>query len=348
MWNLSESKEVAFRQTENSKEGSERELDRFELKDGYIDYLKRRYDGGEYFVKSSEYNNIEDYLTAEYRVEDDKMIDSNKDTITLYLRNKECELIKEQRLLHHRQSDPFNTDPDTYEIKCIAEEVKALFSRAQDAFAAKSQKVDSTFIHRLIRGYQTDDATDIIKTRLQGLSDRVAKYKKYGLTSGLEIINQWTDKWNDVVSLYIDDMEAKLDNYKAFFEKLSLLDTLVSGKELSDKKIKLDGKQGLSVINHNFERIPLDKLSSGEQNLIILDYTLAFKTKRKSLLLIDEPENSLHMAWISTMLKDYIEMARVLDCQIILATHSPALIDERWDLTEDLFENGDGNEDGES
>ena len=80
----------------------------------------------------------------------------------------------------------------------------------------------------------------------------------------------------------------------------------------------------------------MDKLSSGEQNLIILYYKLVFLHNSKSILLIDEPENSLHIAWLTKMLDDYINISKLLGCQIILATHSPAFINDNWDITFDL------------
>lgn len=134
-------------------------------------------------------------------------------------------------------------------------------------------------------------------------------------------------------------MEAKLSIFDDFYKKLSLFDLFVSGKSLSNKRIEFNDKKGISVYNENNEEIPLNKLSGGEQNLIILYYQLVFTTNSNSLLLIDEPENSLHMAWLSLMLKDYQRMADDLKCQIIIATHSPVFIDSQWDITFDLFLN---------
>ena len=100
-----------------------------------------------------------------------------------------------------------------------------------------------------------------------------------------------------------------MSSFDKFYKQLSLFDRFVSGKVLSNKKIKLNEVKGVSVINDKGEEVPLRKLSSGEQNLIILYYKLAFSTDMRTVLLIDEPENSLHMAWVSQMLEDYQKMA---------------------------------------
>ena len=132
-------------------------------------------------------------------------------------------------------------------------------------------------------------------------------------------------------------MEAKLSVYDEFYTKLSLFDHFVSSKCLSNKSIEL-GDNGIRAINDNKEIIPLRKLSSGEQNLLILYYKLVFSLKPHTLLLIDEPETSLHVGWVTNMLDDYREIAENLQCQIIIATHSITFINGQWDITFDLFE----------
>ena len=65
-------------------------------------------------------------------------------------------------------------------------------------------------------------------------------------------------------------------------------------------------------------------------------FELLFETKPNSLILVDEPELSLHVAWQREMLKDLQDMADLSDFRAILATHSPQIIGERWDLTIEL------------
>ena len=157
----------------------------------------------------------------------------------------------------------------------------------------------------------------------------------------IDILEEYPEHLQNVLSLYIDDMEQKMSSFDKFYKQLSLFDRFVSGKVLSNKKIKLNEVKGVSVINDKGEEVPLRKLSSGEQNLIILYYKLAFSTDMRTVLLIDEPENSLHMAWVSQMLEDYQKMAEELKCQIIIATHSPAFINEHWDISCDLYTNNE-------
>ena len=80
----------------------------------------------------------------------------------------------------------------------------------------------------------------------------------------------------------------------------------------------------------------LSKLSSGEQEILVLYYKLIFESD-VDLLMIDEPEISLHIAWQKNILKDLKEIVKLNNkLNIIIATHSPQIISDNWDLQIDL------------
>lgn len=75
------------------------------------------------------------------------------------------------------------------------------------------------------------------------------------------------------------------------------------------------------------ERLPLDDMSSGQWQLINCLFNLAALVQDHSLILIDEPENSLHPQWQ----KSYISLVREIishkeGCHVLIATHSPMLV----------------------
>ena len=78
-------------------------------------------------------------------------------------------------------------------------------------------------------------------------------------------------------------------------------------------------------------------MSSGEQNEIILLYNLIFEVPDKSILLVDEPENSLHVAWQKKIVSDFGKIAKLKDLQLIVATHSPSIVSQGINVTTDLF-----------
>ena len=70
------------------------------------------------------------------------------------------------------------------------------------------------------------------------------------------------------------------------------------------------------------------KLSSGEKQMLIILLTVLIQNKKPYVLFMDEPEVSLHIQWQQRL----ISLIRNLNpnCQIILTTHSPAVIMDGW------------------
>jgi predicted ATP-dependent endonuclease of OLD family len=59
---------------------------------------------------------------------------------------------------------------------------------------------------------------------------------------------------------------------------------------------------------------------------------LLFKFAPNSLVLIDEPELSLHLTWQERFLPDLLEIVKIANFDVIIATHSPFIIGSRRDL----------------
>jgi len=68
----------------------------------------------------------------------------------------------------------------------------------------------------------------------------------------------------------------------------------------------------------------------------VLLYELIFNTDPNTLVLIDEPEISLHVTWQKEFINDLIEIIELQKIQVITATHSPQIVNGRWDLTYNL------------
>ncbi len=72
--------------------------------------------------------------------------------------------------------------------------------------------------------------------------------------------------------------------------------------------------------------------------MIIQVYELLFRAQSGTLVLIDEPELSLHLMWQMNYLKNLSEIAELRGFQCIVATHSPQIFSNRWSQSVDLFE----------
>ncbi len=71
--------------------------------------------------------------------------------------------------------------------------------------------------------------------------------------------------------------------------------------------------------------------------MLVLAYQVLFLSLLHPILvLIDEPEISLHVLWQDRLVDQLTEMAVARDQTFILATHSPTLIGAREDLMRSL------------
>lgn len=116
-------------------------------------------------------------------------------------------------------------------------------------------------------------------------------------------------------------LAQKLAEPKRKFQ--DIVDDLFSetGKKLIRNKNEI-------MFNQIGEELPPYKLSSGEKQILVILLTVLIEDNEPHVLFMDEPEVSLHIDWQQRM----IELIRTLNpnVQIILTTHSPAVIMNGW------------------
>ena len=70
------------------------------------------------------------------------------------------------------------------------------------------------------------------------------------------------------------------------------------------------------------------QLSSGEKQMLVILLTVLIEDGQNYVLFMDEPEVSLHVEWQKRLIDLILELNR--NVQIILTTHSPAVIMNGW------------------
>lgn len=76
------------------------------------------------------------------------------------------------------------------------------------------------------------------------------------------------------------------------------------------------------------EQLNLKLLSSGEKQLLVILMTVLLEDGDHTVLFMDEPEVSLHIEWQQSLLDTILRLNP--NVQIILTTHSPAIIMNGW------------------
>lgn len=74
--------------------------------------------------------------------------------------------------------------------------------------------------------------------------------------------------------------------------------------------------------------IGFGELSSGERELLKL-YAMARTVQQGDVMILDEPEQSLHFEWQETLLEDLQKLAGG-QIQMIVTTHSPSIVVDGW------------------
>lgn len=84
----------------------------------------------------------------------------------------------------------------------------------------------------------------------------------------------------------------------------------------------------LAIHLENKKVIPFRNLSSGERQIIYIFLKVINATINNSLILMDEPEISLHLSWQESLLSEIRKVNPT--SQIIIVTHSPAIVMNGW------------------
>ena len=152
---------------------------------------------------------------------------------------------------------------------------------------------------------------------------------------GFEQVPEPGDSQLGVLTVYIDDVEQKLGVFRELRERIELFRESLNSRFLF-KQVRIDKRQGLVFQTKSGQELPPTALSTGEQHEVVILYQLLFLTQPDSLVLIDEPEISLHVAWQKPFLKDLARIAKLSKVDFLIATHSPQIIGNRWDLAVEL------------
>ncbi len=141
-----------------------------------------------------------------------------------------------------------------------------------------------------------------------------------------------------VLWIYLADIEKKFQQFDDLLKRTELLLEIINTR-FSDKVLSIDKEKGFVFTSvKNNSNVPNRSLSSGEQHELVLAYDLLFNVKQNSLVLIDEPELSLHVTWQRKFLEDIAKISKLADLDFLVATHAPGIIHGRNELMVPLGE----------
>ena len=262
------------------------------------------------------------------------------------IKKVEIKIIETQRIMTAKER---GGDAYVRTVQKFSNELVEKISRLSKESAEISVSLDSSYPNRLMQKLRQGQA-DNYDTLNHALSELDARRKLFNATGLIESVSG-----NDVLQinssdlalfnplkLYIDDSNEKLAPYDDMAEKISLFKGILD-KRFKHKSIEINKNSGFLFRsrvqknrNGNFEEISASKLSSGEQHELVMFYDLIFNSKKGDTILIDEPELSLHISWQNQFISDLKDVTSMNDVSVVIATHSPDIISENWDLKVEL------------
>lgn len=220
----------------------------------------------------------------------------------------------------------------------LAEEIQTKLAE----YGELSQSLDRTFPARVVNQREPSNLTEeALRNQLIELEKKRTQIIEAGLldrdkNSDFQVNQKIMDeRTKSILSLYVEDANKKLGVFEELTKKIEVFKRIIQNKFLY-KQMTISKDKGFTFTAADGNLLSPTDLSSGEQHELVLLYELLFKTKPGSLILIDEPELSLHVAWQVQFLKDLQEITQLANFDVVIATHSPDIISDRWDLTVEL------------
>ena len=266
----------------------------------------------------------------------------NVPLIRQFFNSLDVHLIKEQRLFkktkRSRRTSLKKVDSQTVFTDTINEyskELKELISLNTQKSFEVSQTLDSSYPSRLIKSRE-GVSQDEYEQKFKVLKEKQDKLVQFGLSEESQKVLEYSKEDSKALFIYLSDLEEKISVFDELVEKLDLFSSILNQRRFTYKRIKIDRQKGFYFETYKGKLLKMNQLSSGEQHEVILLYELIFKTSPEILVMIDEPEISLHITWQKEFLDDLLKIIKLQKFQVIIATHSPSIINDRWDLVYSL------------
>jgi ABC-type lipoprotein export system ATPase subunit len=256
--------------------------------------------------------------------------------------------IEDQRLIFRPRGSQ-QAQPSSNEIQAAVsrfpEQLYDDMQRALSTYAAHSQDLDRRFPVKIAAVVEQEEgggtSSDADVQELRDLFNRVRDERRalerVGLLRREEDADYFdssrleTERVRPVIRAFVEDTLKKFAVLKELQERLERFTSFLN-QHYRGKQVVTSRDDGFVILLNDGTPLKPSQLSSGEQQVLVLAFEVLFGSKPGTLILIDEPELSLHVVWQSTLIDDLVSMGSVRDVTFMLATHSPTLIGDRVEL----------------
>jgi predicted ATP-binding protein involved in virulence len=227
-------------------------------------------------------------------------------------------------------------------VDLYSENIKSIISDSINEQNKITQNLDRSYPLRLIDKLNEYRYTEeeLIKLQKQVETKRnrlinAGLYEDFETDGQALLPKQTDDIVRTVLAVHAQDELEKLQVLDDLLSKIEILRDIINDRFLY-KTLIIDKSEGFLFRGASENFISPSDLSSGEQHELVLFYELLFRVQKNSFVLIDEPELSLHVAWQRKFIDDIKRIAKINGFHAVIATHSPSIIDDQWDLAVEL------------
>ncbi len=262
-----------------------------------------------------------------------------------FLRRARAHFIEAQRLVRTDWSSlsrfgyrrTLRREPTVFAVDECREHFQGRIAETMAQYGREAQALDQSFPQRLISATE-ELAVEELKNRMSELDRKTEELKRIGVLDETPTHPFPVDMLSDmdtarirVMTLYVQDTEQKLQVLEDLARRVHVLLDNVNQK-YRHKRIALDREHGFVARSDMGQVLALRALSSGEQQELVLHYDLLFRVRSNTIVLVDEPELSLHVAWQKRFLPDLLKIVELSNFDALVATHSPYVVGDRDDL----------------
>jgi hypothetical protein len=258
-----------------------------------------------------------------------------------------------------------NEDPFSENISRASQYALSLSTRIDGVltdFATMSHKMDMTFPIALVKkmpesaGKKSSLEYDKLRESFSSLKEKRKQLEKIDLLpfrkwypreidpfETLELHQTRLLSYQDFLELYLRIQKNKYNVFDWLNTRCQLFEEIINNL-LVFTRMRIQRDKGFSFYNlyegsNQYHELDLHEISSGEMHQVVLYYDFLFNCDPGTVVLIDEPEISLHVYAQSLFIDNLRRIAdkNLNNLQFIVATHSPTIIGEHWDITYDLL-----------
>lgn len=222
----------------------------------------------------------------------------------------------------------------------LADRVRQFIQEAQVNYRTFFSTTEPDLFPRIIERLTSDKAPDYdiaaLRLSLQKIHEQDLETGRFGLESDRWDFDQMMAQLDDlthkkgsrrtqaltVLGSYVEVLESRAAERALVADRLLTFERLMNSF-FTDKHVSIAARSGIRIESSSRAELQEHQLSSGEYHLLFLMVAALATRRRGTVIAIDEPEMSMHVAWQRRLIPALLECASNAEPLFIFATHSP-------------------------